>query len=303
MPRLNTDRGAASTIVVLLLATGVLLGMTAMVVDVGRLYNEREELQSGADSAAMTVALDCAKRRAACTTLGMANSEDAADANAKDGRSNVVELCGWARTVTLPACALPDNGNLTDCIGSAPTGINFIQVRTRTEVATDDYVLPFAFAQTMAGTGTGATVAACARVAYGPPRSGLAVTISACEYERAKADEVAAPPWPPDPPANKEVVLGIHGSQATHCSVGPPSGWDHPGGFGWLDETGGKCLFQLDDDLNYGGDPGGPPSKNCKEELARLRATHQVIPCRSMTASGGPDPMPITTSTSSPPLW
>ena len=49
MPRLSRDhdRGAVSPLVVILLATGVLLGMTALVVDVGRLYAEREELQAG----------------------------------------------------------------------------------------------------------------------------------------------------------------------------------------------------------------------------------------------------------------
>ena len=91
MPRLSSDRGAASTLVVILMATGVLLGMAAMVVDVGRLYAEREELQAGADSAAMTVALDCAKRRLACTAQGLANSETAAVDNASDGFADVIE--------------------------------------------------------------------------------------------------------------------------------------------------------------------------------------------------------------------
>lgn len=276
MPRLRSDRGAASTIVVLLLAAGVLLGMTAMVVDVGRLNIEREELQSGADSAAMKVALDCAKRRLACTTLGLANSETNADANAKDGRANVLEFCGWARTVSLPGCGA-NEGNLTDCIGTAPAGINYIQVRTRTEVAEGDYILPFAFAQTLAGNGVGATVAACARVAYGPPKSGLALTISACEWDRAQPNIADPPPWPPNPAANKEVALGVHGGAARTCTIGPPSGWDQPGGFGWLDETGGNCLFLLTSGLTYGGDTGGSPTQNCRDALESLRTSHQVI--------------------------
>jgi hypothetical protein len=275
MPRLK-DRGAVSTIVVMLLGTGVLLGMTALVVDVGRLRVEREELQSGADSAAMKVAMDCAKRRIACTTQGLANSETAADANAKDNRSNVLELCGWARTIALPACG-SNNGNLTDCIGTIPIGINYIQVRTRTEVAEGDYILPFAFAQTMLGTGTGATVEACARVSYGPPKSGLALTISACEWDRVVASTVTPPPWPPDPAAGKEVALGVHGGMARTCTIGPPSGWDQPGGFGWLDETGGKCLFALTSGLDYDGDTGTSPSKDCVKALEDLRTTHQVI--------------------------
>jgi Putative Flp pilus-assembly TadE/G-like len=273
----KADRGAAATIVVLLMATGVLLGMTALVVDVGRLHIEREELQSGADSAATKVAMDCAKRRIACTTQGLANSEISADANAKDNRSNVLEFCGWARTITLPVCTEPAHGNLTDCLGAIPPGVNYIQVRTRTEVAEGDYILPFALAQTLAGTGAGATVAACSRVAYGPPKSGLALTIAACEWDRAKPSTVLPPPWPPDPPAGKEVALGVHSGAARTCTIGPPSGWDQPGGFGWLDETGGKCLFAMSANLDYGGDTGTSPSKNCVEALEDLRTSHQVV--------------------------
>ena len=44
--RAGRDRGAVSMIVGVLLAGGVLLGMTALVVDIGQLYAEREELQS-----------------------------------------------------------------------------------------------------------------------------------------------------------------------------------------------------------------------------------------------------------------
>jgi hypothetical protein len=279
------DAGAASTIVAILLAGGVLMGMTALVVDVGRLYAEREQLQSGADSAAMTVAIDCAKHRAACVVGGdIGGAELASDANARDGRSKVVELCGFDRggpggISRLPACTIPDAGNLADCIGTPPPGVSFVQVRTHTEVATDNYVLPFSVAQTLASTGSGATVGACARVAYSPPQTGLALTISRCEYERAIAasGEVAAPPWPPDPAASAEVALGVHGPVAV-CGDGPPSGFNMPGGFGWLDPApGGGCTFALEADLEYGGETGTPPSTECKAQLAALRASHQVV--------------------------
>ncbi len=279
MPRLNVrdDRGSISTVALLLMALGVLLGMTALVIDVGRLYVEREELQAGADAAAMTVALDCAKRRLACTTSSLANAEEAADANAADGRANVEQLCGWARRVTLPVCTSSGAGELADCLGSPDRGVNFVQVRTRTEVASNDYVLPYAFAQTMTGVGDGATVGACARVAWGPPSAGLALAISACEYQRTRHDIVTAPPWPPNPAWHREVALGIHAGTATHCSVGPPPGWSLPRGFGWLDEDGSECHFTLEADLTYAGDLGASVSPDCRQELRRLRDTHQVV--------------------------
>jgi hypothetical protein len=278
------DAGAASTIVAVLLAGGVLLGMTALVVDVGQLYAEREQLQSGADAAAMAVALDCAMHRTECVSGTLGGAELASDANARDGRSSVLELCGVDRggpggSNRLPACALPDRGNLTDCIGTPMAGMSFVQVRTRTEVAAGDYILPFSFAQTLASSGVGSTVGACSRVAFGPPRSGLALTISRCEYERSitTGTRVAPPPWPPNPAAEAQVFLGVHGSTATTCGAAPPSGWNVPGGFGWLDEDGGSCTFLLGADLNYGGDPGTAPSEDCKDTLEALRDSHQVI--------------------------
>ncbi len=279
MPRLSCerDRGAVSSLVVILLATGVLLGMTAMVVDVGRLYAEREELQAGADSAAMSVALDCAKRRLACETQGLATSETAADANASDGRANVVELCGWAVTPVLPGCTADDNDNLTDCLSSPPTGVDYVQVRTRTEVAPGEFVLPFAFAQTMAGINTGATVGACSRVAYGPPRSAFVMPISACEYERTIANQVSAPPWISDPAPGREVMLGIHPLTHPICGVPPPPGWDVPAGIGRLNANGVNCSFLTEPDLEYNGPGGTSPSRACRTRLRQLRASHEVI--------------------------
>ncbi|HZM75926.1 MAG TPA: Tad domain-containing protein [Candidatus Limnocylindrales bacterium] len=278
MPQLgNRDRGGATTIVAVLVAGGVLLGMAALTVDIGQLYAEREQLQSGADAAATRVATECAKHRIGCTAGTLTIAESVTDRNAADGRSNVNQLCGRDAHGRLSPCVGPDNGNLTDCIGTIPPGVNYVQVRTRTEVAENKYVLPFAFAQTLVGNSTGTTVAACSRVAYGPPKSGLALTISACEYERVRTDTVNPPPWPPNPPAAREVAVGVHGGMARTCSVGPPSGWDQPGGFGWLDESGGPCRFLVDPALDYGGDTGASPSPDCRSALTGLRDSHQPV--------------------------
>ena len=58
--RRHHDRGAISALAAVLFGSGVLLGMAALVVDVGLLYTERAQLQNGADAAAVEVAQICA---------------------------------------------------------------------------------------------------------------------------------------------------------------------------------------------------------------------------------------------------
>ena len=77
--------------VAILLAGGVLLGFLALVVDVGQLYVEREELQTGADAAVLAVAKACATAAPACSSSSAvrALAQSYADANSADGRSRV----------------------------------------------------------------------------------------------------------------------------------------------------------------------------------------------------------------------
>ena len=64
--RLRRDeRGVVGVIVAMLLGAGVLTGMAALVLDIGQIYQERIELQNGADAAALGVAKSCAL--GACT--------------------------------------------------------------------------------------------------------------------------------------------------------------------------------------------------------------------------------------------
>ena len=280
------DRGGVATIVALLMAFGVLLGMTALVVDVGRLYAEREELQSGADSAAYAIALDCAKNRTDCATGAAELTADGyADDNARDGQSAIAGVCGRDAGNRLQSCLSGPVGNLTDCIGTIPAGVNYVEVRTMTRLRNGDFVLPPSFAQTLAGGYQGTQVGACARVAWGPPAGGLALTISVCEYNAATSNGTVfapLPPYPPDPAVGLEQVIRLHGPGAQTCNPGnPPAGWDFPGGFGWLDETGTKpCTFATEPDLDYGGNTGNNASRNCGDALIAARASHtvQIVP-------------------------
>jgi Flp pilus assembly protein TadG len=286
--RVRGDRGAAATLVAILLAGGVLLGMTALVVDVGQLYAEREELQSGADSAAFAIALDCAMDRTACN-----DAEDTAQtyavSNARDGASGVPLVCGSEPGGRLDPCP-PPTGNLTDCLGDPPTGgAAYVEVRTSTMTADGSTLLPPSFAQTLVGGYQGTTVGACARVAWGSPAGGLAVTLSQCEWEGATNNGTDYPP--PDATDAElgahEVIIHLHDSHGNAlCFNGPPN-FDGPGGFGWLD--GDDCLVEIDD--TYKGDPGNQPG-DCSSVIPALRdnRTPVVIPIYDTVTPPPPGP-------------
>lgn len=85
----NDERGAVAVIVAVSLTA--LLGMGALVLDVGALFLERRELQNGADSAAFAIAESCALGLPACASDAAVKSaaDGYANQNAVDGHSNV----------------------------------------------------------------------------------------------------------------------------------------------------------------------------------------------------------------------
>lgn len=266
--RTGADRGAAATIVALLLAGGVLLGMSALVVDVGQLYAEREELLSVADATAMNTALDCAMERDQCSEEDALDQADDIYASqiARDGLAEVL-VCGT--DPGLPDCDDPDfdpAGNLTDCLGERPTdGPNYVEVRTLTLTATST-LLPPTFAQAVVPGYEGARVAACSRVAYGAPAGGLAVTIATCEFDGSTDGNTNFPPEgaSDDTLRDYETIVYLHDSHGSaDCFNGPPH-FDGPGGFGWLD--GSDCLVEIVDGT-YPGDPGNDASQDCRTAI------------------------------------
>lgn len=82
------ERGAVAVITAFSLV--ILLGFAALAIDVGMLYQERAELQSGADASALAIAQDCAVARAACDTP-TDTAQTLANANTKDGAAAVAE--------------------------------------------------------------------------------------------------------------------------------------------------------------------------------------------------------------------
>ncbi|MCW3843788.1 Tad domain-containing protein [Micromonospora yasonensis] len=275
------DRGAVATVFGVLFAGGVLLGMLALVVDVGQLYVEREELQSGADAVAIAAAKSCAADVATCNTSDLTTKAGPfAGGNARDGATNFT-ICGSVPDVSssvVPTCdpaAAPRN--LTRCLDGAPLadGQPYLEVHTTTEQRDGSTLLPPSFARALLGNEDyrGSTVAACARVTWGAPKAGLAVTFSKCEWDAATKNGEhfpAPPPYPPNaepsPADEYEIVLRTHDAKDPD-SLCPdekgPAGWDQPGGFGWLDDGGdGDCTTET-----FTAGPTGVLEKNCTDVL------------------------------------
>lgn len=276
------DDSGAVTVLVALLLGGVLLGMGALVIDVGALYSERRELQNGADFAALTVAGDCAVDVVTCATASTSTAQTYADANAKDNKATVDNVCGTA--TGLIACT---GGKLGpwDCAATPPSA-PYVQVRTSTKTASDNTVLPPILSRTLVGNGgdSGHQVRACGRAAFGGLGSytGFALTISLCEWNAATADgTLFAPPPPyPDPAALSpfERVLKVHTTAGEPtCGAGPP-GWDLPGGFGWLEDTGAAdCQTTVDAGGIYNDKTGAGTQSACKDALAAAWAARTIV--------------------------
>jgi hypothetical protein len=242
----------------------VLVAFTALAIDISSLYQEKRSLQNGADSAALAVAKDCA-----ATTCDISLADTYADLNADDGGHNVDEVCGTGPG--LPGCADPP---------SVPAGTEYVMVTTSTfEVSTGENQVNFSFAPVLdlvsANEHAGKTMHATAVAAWGPPggASTLPLTFSMCEYQEFVPTPESLQTGPPF--TGTPSVVYFHGSVAAgSCPVGP-SGFDLPGGFGWL-ETDADCLVDIEVGDWVSDDP-GVSAPSCVD-LTELRNTVVLLP-------------------------
>jgi Putative Flp pilus-assembly TadE/G-like len=269
----NRERGAVAITTAVFL-TFVVLAAGLITVDVGQLYSERRQLQNSADAAALAVAQSCA------TTAGCDPSyaEPYADGNANDSTATVTEVCGSADS--LPACG-PDNTNdLTNCLDTDGPIDGYVQVRTQTLTGSGSVIESF-FGD------DDTTVGACARAGWGGVQTAgsLAITISLCEWNAATGDGTYYAPAPPyTAPYSSELraaerKLAFHSGAADNTSdcTGGPSGWDLPGGFGWLDDPDGDCNAEVSAGGTYDADPGASASGACKDALLNVWAGKAVV--------------------------
>jgi Flp pilus assembly protein TadG len=273
------DRGVAGVLVGVLIGGGVLLGMGALVLDVGELYTNRAELQNGADAAAMAVARSCA--RGSCAP-GIAAQFAAANASRLTGGAAGTDLvCGSGSLGSCPA----GSGAITDCPAAPANSPNYADVHTSTRTSSGSSLLPPVFARTLLGNSgyQGSAVHACAQAEWGAPAAlyGLGVTISACSWDQATGAGTAfapAPPYPPNalPSPSQDQVLHMHTSaSATGCPT-EPAGADAPGNFGWTADQTGACQTYINSG-SYGGSTGNSASHACQLVLSAAQANRTLV--------------------------
>lgn len=86
----ENERGVSGVLVAGLML--VLIGAGAMAVDVGQIYAERAELQNAADAGALMAADICSETGGCDLDTVTTQAESLADANSKDGRTEVTEV-------------------------------------------------------------------------------------------------------------------------------------------------------------------------------------------------------------------
>jgi len=194
----DRDRGAAA-IIVAILVTGFMLGLGAIVTDVGSWYSERAQLQNGADAGALAVAQTCAAGKCDLA-VATANqyAEGSSNNNGKLNTSAAVTSgfpCGNSpgSSTPLPACpAGTEDG--TYCPLPPQSGTPYVDVHDNTSQT----VAPI-LGSLLDKNDTGKTILACAQAQWGPPTTlgnGDALTMSACEWlkDTANGKEFGAVP-------------------------------------------------------------------------------------------------------------
>ena len=117
--RQHHERGAIAVIVALCMV--VILGFVALAIDAGAMYEERAELQSAADAAALAVAQECASGGADCTQEGAeALALKYAKSNLRDNFVKVEAVTLTGETATVDVLTQDAEGNNELALTFAP---------------------------------------------------------------------------------------------------------------------------------------------------------------------------------------
>jgi hypothetical protein len=228
-PRLDDESGVTAVILAVILIP--LIGIVALVLDVGLMRWEVRQLQNGADAAALAIAQACADGLD-CLATADAMALDLTRANANDGSAHAVVKFDTA-------------------------GVNTVTVTASTLDPSGDARLPYLFAPAL-GIDEGQFERAATAV-WGPlalDGVSLPITISECEWVNATGNgsQLPSPPYVFEIKSNPGV---------NECTMPNSPGHYSPGGWGWLDPTGVGCQAIITP-TGVPGNPGsGPPSPDC----------------------------------------
>lgn len=269
-PRLHTEynwktsskdeRGAATVLVAILLV--VLLGMAALVVDVGAAYAEKSQLQNGADAAALAIAQDCAD--GTCFAPA-ATGQDFANSNSNDTISG--------STVTFPAANTVRVVTAAQEPGATGAGFSLFFARVLGMETTD--------------------IGAAAEASWGTPREATTLpwTAHECVFKNSlsasQLSEFNSSGTFTGELSTAKILLRYDTNAP--APAGCPSGGYQPGGFGWLGTTADGCAAQISLDATAEGQTGNhfPNDPACDAALSTIMDEPALIPLYSSADGNG----------------
>ncbi len=242
------ESGAVMIIVAVTLV--VMIGFVGLVIDLGRIYEERRELSRAADAAVLAIAADCGTHAQPCTEeVGLVTAQTYADANSDDGASGIDDLTislddrtVWTRTQTL------DSDTGTSQLPLLFLGVFGHESTTVEAEATAIWGFP-------AGAGT------------------LPLIVSDCEYFRYVGDD--------GPDEGLTVTIFFHdGNSTEECNAQAGQDTDGDGvlagGFGWM-VTSGSCIAQVNSENWVSEDPGASPSTGCSPATLQALVMNRTV--------------------------
>lgn len=165
------ERGAISVIFAVLFSGFLVIGLLALVIDVGVLYQERRTLQNAADATALAIAQECAELASGgtailCQSSNLAQANQFAGKNSDDGKTRVLQVCGLG-SVGLSPCPASTNRQF-DCKDTSLTGVEqYVRVRTTSLTGQGESIVKFFFAPFLKDSIDGVSLRSCAQVAWG----------------------------------------------------------------------------------------------------------------------------------------
>lgn len=260
--RKDNERGAAAVIVAFSMVA--LLGFGALAVDVGAMYAEKTQLQTGADATALAIAAECAEG-ISCPAAMVDPGNRLADDNANDGSSGVL-------SVTQPSSTS-------------------VRVETNAQAAgsTDDsFTLYFARAL---GQDT-SVIHAAAEASWGAPSSATTLpwTISQCVFEQhltpTQLFDLEHNGTFSGDPSDAHILLRYDENTPDYPGCVPQNGYAE-GGFGWLDRDTG-CSADIDiAAAEVGNDPGNDFPNECTGIISSLMDEPIMVPIFSTATGSG----------------